>query len=211
VQDIAIYGAGGFGREMALMIQQINGFSYKWNMIGFFDDGLVRNSRIDDKVVLGGIDEAQKWNTPLSVVLAIADPGIRSKIVEQLVNQKLSFPALIHPSCNIGDEQRNRFGKGILLTANVVLTTNVILEDFVIINLATTIGHDVTIGACSSIMPGCSISGNVEMGARTLVGTGVKFLQNITLGDDCVVGAGAVVTKSFGHGFKLVGVPAKGI
>jgi sugar O-acyltransferase (sialic acid O-acetyltransferase NeuD family) len=208
IQDIAIYGAGGLGRELALMIQQINKQRQQWNIVGFFDDGLDRENKIDDWSVLGGLAEASGWCKKLSVVLAIADSHVRFKLVSQLTNPQIHFPTLIHPSCNVGDENRNHFGKGVILTANVVLTTNVVLEDFVVVNLATTIGHDVTIGMCSSIMPGCSISGNVKIGERTQVGTGARFLQNISIGNDSVVGAGAVVTKNFPANSKLVGVPA---
>ena len=208
-KTIAIYGAGGLGRELALMIQQINKAVEQWKIIGFFDDGLKQKDKVDDWPVLGGLKEAQQWNEPLAMVLAIADPHTRWTLAAQLTNPKITFPTLIHPNCNVGDEKRNQFGKGVILTANAVLTTNVLLEDFVIINLATTIGHDVTIGTCSSIMPGCSISGNVKIGARTLVGTGARFLQNITIGEDSIVGAGTVVTKSFDAKSKVKGIPAR--
>ncbi len=208
IQDIAIYGAGGLGRELALMIQQINKLSQQWNITGFFDDALDRNDKIDDWRVLGGLREANTWSKRLAIVLAIADPSIRQKLSNQLISPHIHFPTLIHPSCNVGDEQRNLFGRGVILTANVVLTTNIILKDFVIVNLATTIGHDVTIGTYSSIMPGCSISGNVKIGDRSQVGTGARFLQNISVGNDSIVGAGAVVTKSFPSNCKLMGVPA---
>ena len=39
MRDIAIYGAGGFGREIACLIKEINGVEPTWNLIGFFDDG----------------------------------------------------------------------------------------------------------------------------------------------------------------------------
>ena len=40
MKDIAIYGAGGFGREIACLIQMINKSEKKpkWNIVGFFDD-----------------------------------------------------------------------------------------------------------------------------------------------------------------------------
>ena len=42
MKDIAIYGAGGMGRETACLIERINKASPKtiWNLIGFYDDGL---------------------------------------------------------------------------------------------------------------------------------------------------------------------------
>ena len=40
MKDIAIFGAGGFGREVACLIRIINESASepKWNLIGFFDD-----------------------------------------------------------------------------------------------------------------------------------------------------------------------------
>ena len=38
MKDIAIYGAGGFGREMASLLKRINSIEKQWNFVGFFDD-----------------------------------------------------------------------------------------------------------------------------------------------------------------------------
>ena len=40
MKDIAIYGAGGIGREVACLIRMINESKEipEWNFIGFFDD-----------------------------------------------------------------------------------------------------------------------------------------------------------------------------
>lgn len=38
MKDIAIFGAGGFGREVACLIKRINKIKPQWNFIGFFDD-----------------------------------------------------------------------------------------------------------------------------------------------------------------------------
>lgn len=38
MKDIAIYGAGGFGREVASLIKRINRIENQWNFVGFFDD-----------------------------------------------------------------------------------------------------------------------------------------------------------------------------
>ena len=39
-KDIAIFGAGGFGREVLALIKEINRIEPQWNILGFFDDGL---------------------------------------------------------------------------------------------------------------------------------------------------------------------------
>jgi len=206
--NLAIYGAGGLGREIAYMVHDINQQKRQWKLIGFFDDGKQKASIVDTLPVLGGLNELNAARSPLNLVIAISDPLIKEKLVNDIINTKIEFPVLIHPSCNRGDKKNNTFGRGTILTAGVILTTAIQTGDFVLINLATTVGHDVNIGKFSSIMPGCSISGSVLLGARCLVGTGARILQNLTIGEDSIVGAGAVVTRNFGAGSTLIGVPA---
>ncbi|HEX5169279.1 MAG TPA: acetyltransferase [Cyclobacteriaceae bacterium] len=206
--DLAIYGAGGFGRETALMIEQINRSEPCWNLLGFYDDSISRNSTIDGLVVLGDLSDINAVVQPLALVIAIADPVVRSKAVASITNSHITFPVLVHPHALMGS-MTNFFGRGTLITAGCVLTTGIVTGEFTIINLASTIGHDAKLGSFSSVMPGCNISGHVEIGECTLIGTGAKILQNRTIGKNCKIGAGAVVTKSFGDGLTLVGVPAR--
>jgi len=207
IKDIVIYGAGGFGREVRLMIEQINADRAKWNITGFVDDGKV-GAVIDDLEVLGGVEYLLNQSKSLAVVLALADGSLRKQLVSTLKPSQLEFPTLIHPGANTGDAKRNTFGAGTIIADGTMLTTNVRLGNFVILNLACTVGHDVVLGDYCSVMPGCNISGNVTIGEGTFLGTGSKVLQNIQLGSGCKVGAGAVVVKSVGAGHTLVGVPA---
>ena len=207
MKNIAIYGAGGLGRETALLIRQIIQNGMPWSILGFYDDAITTGTVIDRLPVLGGVTDVNKVTEPLDIVVSISDPLMRKSVVERIINSSIHFPSIFHPSCEIGDDN-NQFGKGCILTAGVILTTGVQLKDFVIVNLASTIGHDACIGEFSSLMPGCNISGNVQIGGCTLIGTGARILQNLTIGNNCKVGAGAVVTRNFQSGKTIVGIPA---
>ncbi len=209
--NVAIFGAGGFGRETALMIRQINQVRNDWNIIGFFDDGLIKGTEVDGLRILGGLSELNQIGEKLSVVVTLAEPLLRKKIVANIRNNNVEFPVLKHPHNFLGDEVINQFGRGSIITAGNIFTTNVRIEEFVIINLACTIGHDVRIGSFSTLMPGCSISGKVTIGESTLIGSGARILQNIAIGKECKVGAGAVVIADSVNHVTLVGVPAKSI
>jgi sugar O-acyltransferase (sialic acid O-acetyltransferase NeuD family) len=208
MKDIAIYGAGGMGREIALLVSQINDHKKQWNVIGYYDDAKPVNDVIDGLSVLGGIRQVNARNTTIDLVIAIADPAIRRSIVSKISNTKVSYPIIVHPHSNIGSST-NQFGRGTIITAGCILTTGIHVGEFVLINLLTTVGHDVQIGNYTAIMPGCNISGHVTLGEGTMVGTGVKILQNLSIGKNCVVGAGAVVTKSAEDGATLIGIPAR--
>lgn len=206
MKNLVIIGAGGFGRETALMVNQIR----SWNLLGFYDDQLELGTIIEGKPVLGKVSLLNENHLELAVVIAIADPTTRQRIAFSLSNKKLSFPSIFHPTALSG-HMSNSFGKGCIITAGVILTTGITIGDFVIVNLATTIGHDTHIGDFTSIMPQCSISGNVKLGKKCFLGSGTRILQGLTLGDNSIVGAGAVVTKSFAANSKLIGIPAKRI
>lgn len=208
IRDLAIYGAGGFGREMGLMIEQMNAHNNQWRLVGFFDDGKQANEKIDGIPVLGGIESLNEWQSSLGVVVAVADPVLRRVVVEKIRNVRIEFPVMIHPQSMAGS-LNNKFGRGTLITAGSILTTGVEIQDFVIVNLGCTIGHDVKIGSYTSVMPGCNISGGVTIGEGNLIGTGAQIVQYLKVGDNCKIGAGAVVIGSVENGKTVVGVPAR--
>jgi sugar O-acyltransferase (sialic acid O-acetyltransferase NeuD family) len=208
MKDIAIYGAGGFGREMALLVQQVNQAHDSWNLLGFFDDGIKKGAMVDKLPVLGGIIELNEYGEPLNLVLGIADPALRRNLVSRIVSKKVSFPTLVHPAAITGAES-NELGKGCVIQAGVIMTIGVKLADFVVVQGLTTIGHDVLLDDYTIVMPGCSISGNVQIGKGCLLGTGARILQGKSIGENTVIGAGAVVTKSFPSSSRLIGVPAQ--
>ena len=207
---MAIYGAGGLGREMALMIHQINQRKPEWHLVGFFDDGIEPNTLVDGMKVLGNIESLNSFNEPMNICMAIAEPKIRFEVVGKISNKNISFPVLVHPGSLKGSES-NSFGRGCIITAGTILTTGIRLGEFSIVNLSATIGHDAALGSFCTVMPGCSISGNVSIGSQTVIGTGSRIIQGITIGENCLIGAGAVVTKSFGNSKRIMGVPARSI
>ncbi|MFZ6012217.1 MAG: acetyltransferase [Bacteroidota bacterium] len=207
IQDVAIYGAGGFGRETVLLLDQINQEKKRWNLVGFFDDGMHQQNVVDNIPVLGGLQQLNDHARPIAVIFAIADPLIRRRVVRSVKNSGVTFPSVIHPQ-SIVDLKRNRLGNGAIVTAGNIFTLNISIGDFVIVNLLNSIGHDTVIGNYCTVMPGCSLSGNVVIGEATMIGTGARILQNLTIGKMCKVGAGAVVTKDFSDEVTIVGVPA---
>lgn len=206
---IAVFGAGGFGREVQMLIEQINKFEQTWAFIGYFDDGVPKDCIVNGFPVLGGIRELNEWGEPLSLVFAIGNPITKKSIVGKVLNNKIIFPALIHPNVLIGDMKFNKIGDGCIITAGNILTVNVAIGKHVILNLACTVGHDSIIGDYSSFMPSVNISGEVKIGECVYVGTGAKVINLLEIGDNTIVGAGAVVAKSLPSNCTAVGIPAK--
>ena len=208
-KDIAVFGAGGFGLEVAMLIEQINTVSDRWNFIGFFDDGKVKGQMINDYPVHGGIGELNAWRQPLGIVFALGKPVAKMALIQKLDNIHLSFPTLIHPSVIIGNKKYVSIGEGSIICAGTIITTNITIGRHVILNLACTVGHETSIGDYSAFMPTCNISGEVTIGECTYWGTGAIVINLCRVGDRTTIGAGAVVVRDLPPGVTAVGVPAK--
>lgn len=208
MKKIAIYGAGGLGREITQLIAQINEQSIQWELIGYYDDNKTKGSTVTDLRILGGINDLNKVDKELSLLICIADNYVRTKIVGQINNSHITYPNLIHPSVIMSNYQV-KLGEGSIITAGNILTTDISIGKHCIINLGCTIGHDVNIEDYCAVMPGVHLSGNIKIDTGVLIGTGARVLQNLTIGEKSKIGAGAVVTKDVQRGQTVVGIPAR--
>lgn len=210
MKQIAIIGAGGFGREVKTLIDAINQQDLQFEFIGYFDDGLAIGSIVNGFPVLGRVDDLNKYNKPLSISVAIGSPSLKSEIISKIDNSNVSYPSLIHPSAIVADVT-NKIGRGVIITAGCIVTCNVVIKDFVILNLLCTVGHDSQIENYCSFMPSVNISGEVIIREGVFIGTGAKIINQIEIGCETVIGAGAVVSKSIPSNCTAVGIPAKPI
>ena len=208
MEDVVIIGAGGYGREVAWLIEDINKKNPQWNILGFVDDNeSMQRKQLGEYKVLGTTDYLMEKE--LNVVIAIANPLIRRKIYNKLENTKNTFPTLIHPSVIYSDSVA--FGQGVIVSAGSVVTVDIIIEDFVIIDRGCNMGHDTKISKFSTLLPSATVSGNVHIEENLLIGTGSTIIQGLTIGENSIIGAGAVVTKDIPMNCTAVGIPAKPI
>ena len=211
MKDIAIFGVGGFGREVLALIKDINKVSPAWNIVGFFDDGYEKGVMVNGYPTLGKSEDLNSWPTAISIAVSIGSPAIKKKVLDKIKNPLVDYPTLIHPSVWIGDEEFVDIGKGCIVCAGNLITTNIKIQDFVILNLGCTVGHDTIICDYAAFMPSVNISGKVSIGEGVYVGTGAKIINQLEIGEYTIVGAGAVVSKTLPARCTAVGVPAKPI
>lgn len=188
MKDIAIYGAGGFGREVACMIEKINRQSPEWNLIGFFDDGKIPGEAISHfGKCLGGIEELNAWTEPLSIVLCFGAPKTCLAVRSKIENPLLDFPNLIDPSFSIADPATFRIGVGNIIKGNCSVTTDVTIGNFNMLNGFVSMGHDVCIGNYNVMMPGARISGEVKIGNLNLIGADSFIKQCLRIGNGVTI------------------------
>jgi sugar O-acyltransferase (sialic acid O-acetyltransferase NeuD family) len=208
MKDIAIYGAGGFGREVACLLHRINTVNPQWNFIGFFDDVQTQGSSNEYGTVLGNIDVLNAWEAPLSVVFAIGSPKAVFTIHSKINNPQIEFPNIIAPDLVLFDPNNIRMGIGNVICSKCLISCNVEIGNFNIFNGSVNVGHDSVIGDYNSIMPAVCISGGVHIGERNFIGVNSVILQYNTIGNDTTVGAGSVIIRNTKNDSTYVGNPA---
>ena len=208
MKDIALFGAGGFGREVACLINMINKVKPTWNLIGFFDDGKPIGEDVTYGKVLGGIEELNQWKSELAVAIPVATPETLKRIIDKISNPLVYFPNLIAPDVVFFDENQTKIGKGNIITSRCLCSTNVSLGDFNLFNCAVLVGHDTSLGNCNVIMSSVNISGGIEIGDYNFFGVQSVLLQYIKVGNKTRVGANSVVIRNTKDGNLYVGNPA---
>lgn len=208
MKDLAIYGAGGFGREIACLVNIINAEKPTFNFIGFFDDGRLKGEMNEYGEVLGGIEVLNNWNRPLSIVIAIGNPHIVEKIVSNINNILIEFPNLISPDVKYLDQKTCSMGIGNVICTGCLFSCNTKIGNFNQFNGFITVGHDAIIGDFNSMMPGVRISGEVTIGNRNFWGFNSGIIQQKAVGNDVTIGAGAILLRKPKDGCTYVGIPA---
>ncbi len=209
LKDIVIIGAGGVGREIALIIEDINEVNKEWNLLGFIDDNTqIQGSNINGYDVLGNLEFLENHNKEVYVVCAIANYNIKKTIIEKLKkSENIKYATLIHPTTNINDTVE--IGEGCIVYQNVVLTANISIGDHVIISPRCGIGHDARVENYCSLLWNTSVSGNVLLKEGVLLGSASTIIQGLTVGEGSIVGAGAVVIRDIQDNVTAVGNPAR--
>ena len=213
-RNCLIYGAGGFGREVAWLLRDYHLEHGELGPLGFVDDDTrLLGTALNDLPVMRW-ETAQREYPGAPMVLAFGSPETRAAVISHRGDVGFWFPKVVHPSVRKSDYVS--IGDGTVICAHSILTTDIIIGKHTHINLSCTIGHDVIVGDFCTVSPGAHLSGWVHLGNQVFVGSGAVFIngtQNepLVIGEGAIIGAGAVVTRSVAAGETVVGIPAKPI
>lgn len=210
-RDIAIYGIGGLGREIACVIKKINELKPTWNFIGFFDDFIEIGTRNVYGSVIGGIDELNNHPSPLSIVFGIANGQIVKTIFDKVTSKNIDYPNIIAPDVTFMDTANYCIGKGNFLNMGCLISCNVKIGDFNSMGAYSTIGHDTKLGNFNVVMPSTQICGNVSVGNSNFFGISSIVLQQLNIEENVTIGCSSVLMVNAIEGYTYFGNPAKPI
>lgn len=209
VKNIVICGAGGFGREVAWLIENINTVNPEWNIVGFIDNTVgLKGKIVNDYPILGDDSWFQSIKEPIYTVCAVGSSSGKKSWIERLSNNRnVKFATIIDPNARVSS--RVDIGEGTIICSGTIITVNINIGKHVIINLDCTVGHDAVIGDYTTINPSTNVSGNVKIGSMCEIGTGTNIIQGRAIGINSIIGAGSVITKDIPSFCTAVGIPAK--
>jgi sugar O-acyltransferase (sialic acid O-acetyltransferase NeuD family) len=210
--QVAIYGAGGFGREVVWLAQSIAERGTRSRVACFIDDNPAVVGTVFNDIRVLSLAEAHRRYPNAKIVSGIGVPRLRQITMEKAADLGFSFAVLIHPRVEMS--KWIEIGPGTVICAGNVMTTNIVLGRHVQLNLDCTVGHDVRMADYATLAPGVHVSGYVHIGRRAYIGTGATIINGtkdepIEIGDEAVIGAGACVVRSVPAGETWVGVPAR--
>ena len=204
---LGIYGAGGLGRELLILAQQINVIENRWDGFVFIDDadGL---SVVKGKQIITFDEAKSKYNKKnLELVIAVGEPHTRRFLRERIHSAGFSLAVLVHPSVSITDG--TKLGAGTTICSNCFVSCDITIGENVLIQPCASIGHDNKIGNDTVISTYVCIAAGCIIGNETYIGIQVPIRENIRIGSQTIVGMGSVVSRDVPGKVIAMGNPAR--
>lgn len=206
-----IVGAGGFGREVMPVAQQMLAARHAPGefeavfVVEFGATQAVNGHRVLTAEAFLAAGGERRFN------IAIADHATRRRIAQAFAAAGAEpFDVVAANSVQL---EGNRIGAGAILCPFTMVTSNATIGRFFHANLYSYVAHDCVIGDYVTFAPGVMCNGRVRIEDHAYIGTGAILREGsperpMVIGAGAVVGMGAVVTKSVPAGATVIGNPA---
>ena len=201
---LGLYGAGGFGREVAALLPTIISKLFpnllsKDFLIIFIDDN-PDVSKVNDKKVVSKNDFLKLPDHELYFCVTIADCKTRKLVVKTMENTN------VKPLSNIG--------VGTIIMPGSKISTSVTIGDHVQVNFNSYIAHDCVIEDFVTISPSVTCCGNTVISECAFIGAASVIKQGTPdkprrIGQNSRLGIGSNLLVDLPDNQTYVGNPAK--
>jgi sugar O-acyltransferase (sialic acid O-acetyltransferase NeuD family) len=215
---IAIYGAGGFARELSGFAHRLldRQNEARTEAIVFVSDVSHEIGAVVDGVrVISFDDLTRPSNRDREIVIAISDHRARREIAARCQANDLTIRPVFSAPTHVCYLDRRNIGEGAIFSDFTIVTApGVKIGRHFHCNIYSYVAHDCVIGDFVTLAPKVCCNGNVIIEDDAYIGTGAVIKQGskktpIVIGKGALVGMGAVVTKNVPPESVVVGNPAK--
>ena len=209
--SFAVFGTGGFGRELMAVVAEMAELAYPDSLPPVFVDDNSRATHGQYRTI--SFEElCLPEHRQRSVVIAVGDGRVRQRLDDRCREAGLNITTLFAPTFR--NPAEIQAGAGSVFCDHTMVTTDAVIGRQFQCNIYSYVAHDCRIGDFVTFAPRVCCNGNVHVGDFAYVGTGAVFLQGnstrpLVIGEGAVIGAGAVVTADVEPYTVVAGVPAK--
>ena len=208
MKQIVIVGAGGFGREVAWVVERINAAAPQFKLLGFCDDAAdKRTGQYGGYPLLGPLSGVKARRDAVGFFCAIGNNRVRRDVFAEGRALGLEPVSLIDPSAVIAPDVE--IGRGSFVGVNSVVSVGASLGEGVLVNHQVCVGHDAQIGDFAQLCPGVCVSGGCEAGEGALLGTLAGTIPLKHVGAWATLGAGNVALRDVADGAAVVRLTAR--
>lgn len=206
MKNILIYGASGHTKVIVDIIHKNGNYTIK----GFVDSYKPLNQDIYGYKIIGNLEllpNLIKEHNIQGIIIGIGDNNSRYcayNIIKQIA-PNLDFISVAHPNAILANDII--LPQGTVVMAGVIINANAKIGEFCILNTKSSLGHDSVMSDFSSLAPGATIGGNVQIGFCSAICINTTIIHNISIGKHTVIGAVSLVIRSIGDYKLAYGIP----
>lgn len=204
---LAIFGAGGQGKEVCELAELDNVVHNKWRNIIFVDDlqpegTLMNTERMHLKTAI------EKYTMDeLEFSVALGEPRSKKRVFEMLCEKSCTFANIISPTATISPYAK--LGVGLIIKKDALVSPEAVIGDNTTLQSFVAVGHGVVIGRHCQIATHSVIGGETKLGDCVYVGLNCPIKEKLYIGSNAVLSAGAVVLKDVPKNCTVMGNPAR--
>ena len=210
LKNLVIYGAGGFGREVAWLVERINNNHHEWRVLGFIDDVKTEmyGKSINGLTVLGGREWFAENQKEVYVTCPVGSSRGRRfmyQFLAQYPNVKLA--TIVDPSAMIG--KASIIEDGVIIGVGARITVNSRIRRGVVVNHGSAVGHDSELTEFCTLFVNVMVSGTVKLGENSELGSGSFIREYLSVCSDVVIAPLSAVLRDITEPGLYAGNPAR--
>ena len=208
-RNLLIYGAGGFGAEVAAIAESgcfDSRHGNRWEIEGYIDDTPgYKGKTIHGKPCLGSLDEVIELRRYIETncFLAIGNNEGRMRAADRIKAAGWKAASVIHAKAEIA--WGLDIGEGTFIGLFSTVSPFVKIGRHTILNTRAAIGHHVELGDFSQVSLSASVLGHGKIGKGGFVGAHAIVGQGVSVGDwaTIAIGTPAMTDVKAGHTISL--------